>query len=186
MPLLKRKPFTPENPPADLKPSDEVFVCRHTDEVFLQTMSKSFFKRTILCNSLVLELQIYWKSSLTYSEALESEQEVIKQGNSLSSPLQRAALTLVHHIQRGRLANLCDEVFSYLKDRYQECEDVEVQHSSRSRKKGSFTRDKLKNFLKLSCERTNQCSEGFYFVKMLGSSAHSCPGAIEYLRYTVS
>ncbi|KAK3751462.1 hypothetical protein QZH41_000753 [Actinostola sp. cb2023] len=33
------------------------------------------------------------------------------------------------------------------------------------RKKGSFTRDKLKNFLKLSCERTNQCSEGFYFVK---------------------
>lgn len=71
------------------------------------------------------------KSNLTYSEALKSERQVIKQGNSLSSPLQRATLTLVHNIQRGRLANLCDEVFSYLKDRYQEGEDVEVQHSGK-------------------------------------------------------
>jgi len=34
MPLLKRKPFTPEKPPENLDPDEEVFVCIHTNEVF--------------------------------------------------------------------------------------------------------------------------------------------------------
>ena len=34
MPLLHKKPFTPERPPRDLRPEEEVFVCKATQEVF--------------------------------------------------------------------------------------------------------------------------------------------------------
>lgn len=112
-----------------------IFFVSHYGIVWVSTLSfspiRSFFARTILCNSLVWSCKYTGKSNLTYSEALKSERDVEKLGNSLCSPLQRAALYLVHHIQRGRLANLCDEVFSYLKDRYQEGEEVEVQYSGK-------------------------------------------------------
>jgi len=91
---------------------------------------RSFFERTILCSSTLWSCKYTGKSGLTYQEAQESERSIRKQGHSLPEPIQRAALTLVHHTQRGRLANLCDEVFSYLKDRYQEGEEVEVNYLS--------------------------------------------------------
>ena len=34
MPLLHNTPFKPEPPPSDLKPDEEVFLCRPTQEVF--------------------------------------------------------------------------------------------------------------------------------------------------------
>ncbi|XP_048585941.1 bromodomain adjacent to zinc finger domain protein 1A isoform X2 [Nematostella vectensis] len=131
MPLLNRKPFTPEKPPKDLKPNEEVFVCTHTNEVFREY--EAFFKRTILCNSLVWSCRFTGKSGLTYEEAEESEEDIIAIGESLSAPLRQAVLTLVHHTHRGKLANLCDEVFFYLKDRFQEGEEVELQHNDTKR-----------------------------------------------------
>ncbi|EDO44053.1 predicted protein [Nematostella vectensis] len=133
MPLLNRKPFTPEKPPKDLKPNEEVFVCTHTNEVFREY--EAFFKRTILCNSLVWSCRFTGKSGLTYEEAEESEEDIIAIGESLSAPLRQAVLTLVHHTHRGKLANLCDEVFSYLKDRFQEGEEVELQHNDTNKAK---------------------------------------------------
>jgi bromodomain adjacent to zinc finger domain protein 1A len=35
MPLLKRQPFIPKEPPAGLKATDEVFYCKVTNEVFV-------------------------------------------------------------------------------------------------------------------------------------------------------
>ena len=91
---------------------------------------RSFFERTILCNSLLWSCKYTGKSGLTYQEAHESEKSIRKQARSLPEPVQRAVLTLVHHTQRGRLANLCDEVFSYMKDHYQEGEEVEIHYHS--------------------------------------------------------
>lgn len=34
MPLLNKKPFTPDSIPSDLRPDEEVFVCQATKEVF--------------------------------------------------------------------------------------------------------------------------------------------------------
>lgn len=34
MPLLKRKPYTLEPPPRDLKPDETVYQVRHTKEIF--------------------------------------------------------------------------------------------------------------------------------------------------------
>lgn len=137
MPLLNRKPFSPIKLPSDLKPDEEVFVCRHTNEVFRNY--RSFFERTILCNSLLWSCKYTGKSGLTYQEAHESEKSIRKQARSLPEPVQRAVLTLVHHTQRGRLANLCDEVFSYMKDHYQEGEEVEIHYHSH-KKRGIITR----------------------------------------------
>ncbi|XP_015763887.1 PREDICTED: bromodomain adjacent to zinc finger domain protein 1A-like [Acropora digitifera] len=128
MPLLNRKPFSPTKPPKDLKPDEEVFVCRHTNEVFRDY--GSFFERTILCNSLLWSCKYTGKSGLTFQEARASEKSVRKQGKSLPESIQRAVVTLVHHTQRGRLANLCDDVFSYLKDHFQEGEEVEINYQS--------------------------------------------------------
>ena len=91
---------------------------------------RSFFERTILCNSLLWSCKYTGKSGLTFQEAHDSEKAIRKQAQSVPEPIQRAVLTLVHHTQRGRLANLCDEVFSYMKDRYQEGEEVEVNYHS--------------------------------------------------------
>ena len=68
---------------------------------------------------------------MTYQEALESERALISDGMSLPEPIQRAVLTLVHYTHRGRLVNLCDEVYGYTKDRYQEGEIVEFQHNGK-------------------------------------------------------
>lgn len=34
MPLLHRKPFVRQKPPADLRPDEEVFYCKVTNEIF--------------------------------------------------------------------------------------------------------------------------------------------------------
>lgn len=34
MPLLHRKPFVREKPPADLRPDERVFYCKVTNEIF--------------------------------------------------------------------------------------------------------------------------------------------------------
>ena len=57
MPLLRKDSFVPSKPDPGLKPTDEVFVCEATKEVFKDY--EEFFQRTILCNSLV------WSCSIT-------------------------------------------------------------------------------------------------------------------------
>ncbi|KAK2567493.1 Bromodomain adjacent to zinc finger domain protein 1A [Acropora cervicornis] len=155
MPLLNRKPFSPTKPPKDLKPDEEVFVCRHTNEVFRDY--GSFFERTILCNSLLWSCKYTGKSGLTFQEARASEKSVRKQGKSLPESIQRAVVTLVHHTQRGRLANLCDDVFSYLKDHFQEGEEVEINYQSHNGKpaksrKHSHSEEKLKSPSLTNCQ----------------------------------
>lgn len=34
MPLLHRKPFVRQKPPGDLRPDEEVFYCKVTNEIF--------------------------------------------------------------------------------------------------------------------------------------------------------
>ena len=57
MPLLRKDPFVPKKASGNLKPDDEVFVCKTTKEAF--TDYEEYFQRAILCNSLV------WSCALT-------------------------------------------------------------------------------------------------------------------------
>jgi bromodomain adjacent to zinc finger domain protein 1A len=76
MPLLRKAPFVRAPPPANLKPTDEVFFCEATKEAF--TDYEEFFQRTILCNSLVWSCAVTGKSNLTFDEALESKEKTKK------------------------------------------------------------------------------------------------------------
>lgn len=90
-------------------------------------LHRAFFKRTILCNSLVWSCEITLKHGLTYEEAAESELEARTIVKRVPQPIKRGILTLVHYTRHSRLDNLCDEVFTYIRDRYQEGEEIEVK-----------------------------------------------------------
>ena len=93
MPLLRKQPFVKSQPPAGLKPEDEVFFCETTKEVFQDY--EAFFERTILCNSLVWSCSVTGKGNLTYEEAAESEKKSRKKISNLPKGLKRGLLYLV-------------------------------------------------------------------------------------------
>ncbi|XP_067895406.1 bromodomain adjacent to zinc finger domain protein 1A isoform X2 [Heterodontus francisci] len=124
MPLLHRKPFVRQKPPADLKPDEEVFYCRMTIEIFRNY--DDFFERTILCNSLVWSCAITGKPGLTYQEALESESKARQNLQNFPEPLVVPILYLTTLACCSRLHELCDDLYMYTKDRYFAGEIVEV------------------------------------------------------------
>uniref|UniRef100_UPI00398E44EB bromodomain adjacent to zinc finger domain protein 1A isoform X2 n=1 Tax=Pristiophorus japonicus TaxID=55135 RepID=UPI00398E44EB len=124
MPLLHRKPFVRQKAPADLKPDEEVFYCRMTNEIFRNY--DDFFERTILCNSLVWSCAITGKPGLTYQEALESESKARQNLQNFPEPLVVPILYLTTLAYCSRLHELCDDLYMYTKDRYFAGEIVEV------------------------------------------------------------
>uniref|UniRef100_A0A8D0L8Z2 Bromodomain adjacent to zinc finger domain protein 1A n=1 Tax=Sphenodon punctatus TaxID=8508 RepID=A0A8D0L8Z2_SPHPU len=116
MPLLHRKPFVREKPPADLRPDERVFYCRVTNEIFRDY--DDFFERTILCNSLVWSCAVTGKPGLTYQEALASERKARQNLQSFPEALIVPVLYLATLTHRSRLHEICDEIFAYVKDRY--------------------------------------------------------------------
>nr|XP_060615266.1 bromodomain adjacent to zinc finger domain protein 1A [Anolis sagrei ordinatus] len=131
MPLLHRKPFVREKPPADLAPGEHVFHCRVTNEVFRDY--DDFFERTILCNSLVWSCAVTGKPGLTYQEALESEKKARQNLQNFPAPLIVPVLYLVTRTQSARLHEVCDDIFAYVEDRYFVGEIVEVLRNNGER-----------------------------------------------------
>ncbi|KQL60120.1 BAZ1A protein-like protein [Amazona aestiva] len=124
MPLLHRKPFVRQKPPADLRPDERVFYCRVTNEIFRDY--DDFFERIILCNSLVWSCAVTGKPGLTYQEALESEKKARQNLQSFPEALIIPVLYLATLTHCSRLHEICDEIFAYVKDRYFVGETVEV------------------------------------------------------------
>uniref|UniRef100_A0A674F7G4 Bromodomain adjacent to zinc finger domain protein 1A n=1 Tax=Salmo trutta TaxID=8032 RepID=A0A674F7G4_SALTR len=131
MPLLHRKPFVRQKPPADLKPDEEVFLCKVTHEIF-RTYDE-FFERTILCNSLVWSCAVTGKPGLTYLEALESEKRGRRSLQSFPSALVVPLLHLTALTFRTRLHEICDDVYSYARERFFPGEIVDVVNRSGTR-----------------------------------------------------
>uniref|UniRef100_A0A5F9CXP0 Bromodomain adjacent to zinc finger domain protein 1A n=1 Tax=Oryctolagus cuniculus TaxID=9986 RepID=A0A5F9CXP0_RABIT len=131
MPLLHRKPFVRQKPPADLRPDEEVFYCKVTNEIFRHY--DDFFERTILCNSLVWSCAVTGRPGLTYQEALESEKRARQNLQSFPEPLIIPVLYLTNLTHRSRLHEICDDIFAYIKDRYFVEETVEVIRNNGAR-----------------------------------------------------
>ncbi|KAL0968967.1 hypothetical protein UPYG_G00220600 [Umbra pygmaea] len=131
MPLLHRKPFIRQKLPSDLRPDEEVFLCKVTHEIF-RTYDE-FFERTILCNSLVWSCAVTGKPGLTYLEALESERKGRQSLQSFPSALVVPLLHLTALTQRTRLHEICDDVYSYVKERFFTGEIVDVVNRSGTR-----------------------------------------------------
>lgn len=124
MPLLKKQPFEKVKPPDNLKPDDLVFYSEFTKEIF--TDYEDFFQRTIMCNSLVWSCNITGKSNLTYEEALESERKAKKRLGNIPKPLKKSLLWLASHTKKGRLFEVCDDVYLYANTRFFKNEIVEA------------------------------------------------------------
>ena len=125
MPLLRKKPFARVKPPSSLRADDEVFYCELTGEVFVDY--EAFYQRMILCNSLVWSCEHSGKPNLTYKEALDSEEQILKSVRNFPTPLKYAVLMLVHHTRRSKIQVITDEIFDYIKNRFQKDEKVEVK-----------------------------------------------------------
>uniref|UniRef100_A0A3Q3BM48 Bromodomain adjacent to zinc finger domain protein 1A n=1 Tax=Kryptolebias marmoratus TaxID=37003 RepID=A0A3Q3BM48_KRYMA len=161
MPLLHRKAFIRQRPPADLRPDEEVFLCKITHEVF-RTYDE-FFERTILCNSLVWSCALTGRAGLTYLEAMESERRAKQSLQNFPQVLMIPLLHLAALSHCCRLSELCEDVYSFAKDRFFPGEVVDVsgrngaryqqnQVSNKSQKKSTLSREKLKLLFKQHCE----------------------------------
>ncbi|KAM3917997.1 bromodomain adjacent to zinc finger domain protein 1A [Leptodactylus fuscus] len=131
MPLLHRKPFLRSAPPADLLPTERLFYCRVTNEVFRDY--DEFFERTILCNSLVWSCSFTGKSGLTYQEALESEKKLKKSLLNFPEPIIVPVLYLATLASHQRVSDLCDDIYEYVKNRFFIGETVTVVRNSGAR-----------------------------------------------------
>ncbi|TMS01680.1 Bromodomain adjacent to zinc finger domain protein 1A [Larimichthys crocea] len=124
MPLLHRKAFIRQKPPADLRPDEEVFLCKITHEIF-RTYDE-FFERTILCNSLVWSCALTGRAGLTYLEAVESERRAKQSLQSFPPPLVVPLLHLATLSRRCRLTELCEDIYAFVKERFFPGETVDV------------------------------------------------------------
>ncbi|XP_069391303.1 bromodomain adjacent to zinc finger domain protein 1A isoform X2 [Paralichthys olivaceus] len=124
MPLLHRKAFIRQRPPADLRPEEEVFLCKITHEVFRSY--DEFFERTILCNSLVWSCALTGRAGLTYLEAVESERRAKQSLQSFPQCLVVPLLHLAALSRHCRLTELCEDVYTFVKDRFFPGETVDV------------------------------------------------------------
>lgn len=131
MPLCGKHPFIRQKPPTDLKPNDEVFYCKITNEGF--TDYDEYFARVILCNSLVWTCSLTGKAGLTFQDALNSEEHALQTLASFPSGLRKPLLFLANLTQRSRLSDLCDDVYSFARDRYFVGESVEVTIKSQKK-----------------------------------------------------
>ncbi|XP_026164186.1 bromodomain adjacent to zinc finger domain protein 1A isoform X1 [Mastacembelus armatus] len=124
MPLLHRRAFVRQKPPADLRPDEEVFLCKITHEIF-RTYDE-FFERTILCNSLVWSCALTGRAGLTYLEAVESERRAKQSLQSFPQCLVVPLLHLAALSRRCRLTELCEDVYAFVKDRFFPGETVDI------------------------------------------------------------
>eukprot|EP00096_Caligus_rogercresseyi_P009103 TRINITY_DN3029_c0_g1_i3.p1 TRINITY_DN3029_c0_g1~~TRINITY_DN3029_c0_g1_i3.p1 ORF type:complete len:1517 (+),score=584.82 TRINITY_DN3029_c0_g1_i3:77-4552(+) len=124
MPLLRKTPFRRSDPPQDIHSEEHVFVVEATKEAFKDY--EDFFKRTILCNSLVWSCALTGKSGLTFEEASEYEEKAKERLGVFQKELKIGFLWVAHQTRRGRLSDLVDDVYKFSQGRYFLGEKIEA------------------------------------------------------------
>ncbi|XP_075860212.1 bromodomain adjacent to zinc finger domain protein 1A isoform X6 [Microcebus murinus] len=141
MPLLHRKPFVRQKPPADLRPDEEVFYCKVTNEIFRHY--------ELQCRILEV-LPPSHQNGFANGHVSSVDGETIIISDSDDSETQSCSF------QNGKKKDAIDPLlFKYKvqptkkKELY---ESAIVKATQISRRKHLFSRDKLKLFLKQHCE----------------------------------
>ncbi|XP_037293996.1 bromodomain adjacent to zinc finger domain protein 1A isoform X2 [Manduca sexta] len=124
MPLLKRKAFEKSTASEYLRDDDEVFHCEITDEIFKDY--EEYCERIILVNSMVWSCMMTGKNNLTYSEALQSERAARRQLKDFPMELRIPILFLAAKTKRCSFAEMAEDVFNFVRDRYFVGETVEA------------------------------------------------------------
>ncbi|CAG5004394.1 unnamed protein product [Parnassius apollo] len=124
MPLLKRKAFEKSTVSEYLRDDDEVFHCEITDEIFKDY--EEYCERIILVNSMVWTCEMTGKNNLTYAEALESEKAARKSLKDFPMELRIPILYLASKTNRSSFAEMSEDVFNFVRERYFVGESVEA------------------------------------------------------------
>ncbi|XP_026743071.1 bromodomain adjacent to zinc finger domain protein 1A-like [Trichoplusia ni] len=124
MPLLKRKAFEKSKASEYLRDDDEVFHCEITDEIFKDY--EEYCERIILVNSMVWTCEMTGKNNLTYSEALQSEKAARRALKDFPMELRIPILFLAMQTKRCSFAEMTEDVFNFVRDRYFVGETVEA------------------------------------------------------------
>lgn len=124
MPLLKKRPFEKTPLPDGLRDDEEIFYCEFTDEVFRDY--EDYSERMFLYNSMVWTCSMTGKSNLTYQEALDSEENAKQCLKEFSMDLRIPTLFLASKTQRSGFADMVEDVFMFMKDRYFIGENLET------------------------------------------------------------
>ncbi|KAF1888018.1 hypothetical protein Lal_00024030 [Lupinus albus] len=96
MPLLRRKPFTLVEPPKDLKPDELVYQIRFTKEIFRDYHSE-YLNHLNLYRQRIWMCKVSGKTSLTYEEALVSEQHATEKVKQFPKELMTPALNIIQY-----------------------------------------------------------------------------------------
>ncbi|XP_047994277.1 bromodomain adjacent to zinc finger domain protein 1A [Leguminivora glycinivorella] len=124
MPLLKRKAFEKSTASGYLRDDDEVFHCEITDEIFKDY--EEYCERIILVNSMVWSCEMTGKNNLTYAEALESEKNARKSLRDFPMELRIPILYLASKTKKSSFAEMSEDVFNYVRERFFVGETVEA------------------------------------------------------------
>ncbi|XP_076667280.1 ATP-dependent chromatin assembly factor large subunit isoform X4 [Andrena cerasifolii] len=130
MPLLRKQPFQRLHVSSDFKDDDEVFHCEVTNEIFKDY--NEFCERIILCNSLIWSCSITGKSNLTFSEALQCEENAKRSLKEFPMELHIPILYLASKSNRSFLNDVIEDVYQFAKDRYFVGEMVEASFTEDS------------------------------------------------------
>ncbi|CAM6129493.1 unnamed protein product [Calypogeia fissa] len=121
MPLLKRKPYSLEPPPRDLKPDEPVYQVRHTKEIFRDY--EEYLRRMHLYRKRQWTCKVTGKQNLTYEEALVSERRATEQVQHFPKEFMGPVLSIVQ-FSPLRLDELVDRIYKEFKDQYVQNEEV--------------------------------------------------------------
>ncbi|CAG9128070.1 unnamed protein product [Plutella xylostella] len=125
MPLLKRKAKLEKSTASEyLRDDDEVFHCEVTDEIFKDY--EEYCERIILVNSMVWSCEMTGKNNLTYAEALDSEKAARRSLKDFPMELRIPILYLAAKTKRCSFAEMAEDVFNYVRERYFVGESVEA------------------------------------------------------------
>lgn len=84
-----------------------------------------------MCNSLVWTCSLTGKSGLTFQDAQDSEEAARDMLTSFPLVLRKPILYIASLTNRGRLIDLLDDVFLFVKDRYFIGEEVDYVHKAK-------------------------------------------------------
>ncbi|XP_014471104.1 PREDICTED: bromodomain adjacent to zinc finger domain protein 1A isoform X3 [Dinoponera quadriceps] len=130
MPLLRKQPFQRLHVSSDFRDDDEVFYCEVTNEIFKDY--NEFCARIILCNSLIWSCSITGRTSMTFQEALECEENAKKSLKEFPMELRIPILYLASKTNRMSFNEMIEDVYQFARDRYFVGEMVEASFTEES------------------------------------------------------
>ncbi|EFN82387.1 Bromodomain adjacent to zinc finger domain protein 1A [Harpegnathos saltator] len=130
MPLLRKQPFQRLHVSSDFRDDDEVFYCEVTNEIFKDY--NEFCARIILCNSLIWSCSITGRTSMTFQEALECEENAKKSLKEFPMELRIPILYLASKTNRFSFNEMIEDVYQFARDRYFVGEMVEASFTEES------------------------------------------------------